>query len=171
MKQPLFIVLLSLAGLASVPALAEHEQHRHGPVDVAAAPAAATATEKAPAQNQAMADLATKDALDADDPKEAANGMDDMKSGGKSCKKCKKGMGGGGQVWDGAGGHQHGDDDAGKGGKGGMGMMGKKGMGGKFDTEALEAHVRQLEKRIDLIQSMLEMMVERRGGAGEASHH
>ncbi len=168
MKQPLFIVLLALAGLVSAPALAEHEQHRHGPDDAAAAPAV---TEKVPAQNQAMADMDTKETMDANDPKEAANGMDDMKSGGKSCKKCKKGMGGGGQGGNDAGGHQHGDDDAGKGGKGGVGMMGKKGMGGKSDVEALEAHVRQLEKRIDLIQSMLEMMAERRGGAGEASHH
>lgn len=161
MKQSLSIILLALAGLAGTPALADHEQYRHGQDD-AATPAI---TEPAPARDQDMAATADND------------GMDDMKSGGKSCKKCKKGMGGGGDAE--APGHDHGADDAtgkgGKGGKGGMGMMGMKGMkgmAGKSDTEALEARVRQLEKRLDLMQTMLEMMAERRaGGAGGGGHH
>ena len=144
MKQSLSIILLALASLAGTPALADHAQHRHGQGD--AAPAI---TEPAPARNQDMAAMAGKD------------GIDDMKSGGKSCKQCKKGMGGGGDAE--APDSDHGGDEAaGKGCKGGMGMMmGMKGMGGKADAEALESRVRQLEKRLDLMQAMLEMMGQR----------
>ncbi len=147
MKQPLAALLLGLSSLAAVPALAEPEQHRHGQEAAAAAQA-----DKAPAP-KADHDMA---------------GMDDMKSGGKPCKK---GMGGGD-----AANHDHDSDAAagkgGKGGKGGMGMMGKKGgmggMGGKSDGDAMEARVHQLEKRLDLMQHMLEMLIERRAAGAPA---
>ena len=145
MMRSLKIILLTLASLAGAPALAEPEQHRHG--QEAASPAV-TDKGAAPDQDHDMAEMDAKD------------GMDNLKAGGKSCKKCKMGMGG-------AGGHDHGasgmegGEGAGKGGKGGMGRMG---MGGCAGAENLEFRIRQLEKRLDLMQSMLEVLVERRGG-------
>lgn len=82
-------------------------------------------------------------------------GVDDMKSGGKSCKKCKQGKSGGG------GGHDHGAAGSGTDAAG--------------DIDALRQHVRQLEKRLDLMQTLLETLAGqgRQGarGGGHAGHH
>jgi len=70
---------------------------------------------------------------------------EDMKSGGKSCKKCKQGKSGGGGGHDhGSGGHDHGAEGHGAEGAG--------------DIDALRQHVRQLEKRLDLMQILLETL-------------
>lgn len=78
------------------------------------------------------------------------DGLDDMKAGGKSCKKCKKGKEG----------HDHGAS-------GDADMGGGKCLGGKPDP--VEARLRQLEKRVDLMQTLLEMMAEKQGG-GAGGH-
>lgn len=108
MKQLLSIVSLALAGLFVQPALADHEQHQHGD-------GAARTAEQADSDSAKGHDMAA---------------MDDMKGGGKSCKKCKKGM------------------------------------AGDTEVQVLEDRVRQLEKRVDLMQTMLEMLAERPGGSG-----
>lgn len=113
LTRSLKIILLTLALLAGAPALAEPEQHRHG--QETASPAMADKG-AAPGHDHDMAG------------RDAKGGMDNLKAGGKSCKKCRMGM------------------------------------GGHADTENLEFRVGQLEKRQDLMQSMLEALVERRGG-------
>ncbi len=133
------IAALAFAGLAASPAWAEHEGHQHGQ-DKAAAPAAA---------------------------KEAAGkAPDDMKSGGKSCKKCKPGKSGKAA---GGGGHDHGGHDHG-------GAEDARAQAADGDVEALNERVRQLEKRLDVMQTLLEVLAERRNRAGErgggrAGHH
>jgi len=87
---------------------------------------------------------------------------DDMKSDGKSCKKHKQAKSGGGGGHDhGSGGHDHGA--AGSGGE------------AAGDIDALRQHVRQLEKRLDLMQILLETLAGqgRQGarGGGHAGHH
>ncbi|MEW5787832.1 MAG: hypothetical protein AB1899_08250 [Pseudomonadota bacterium] len=113
MGRTLPIFALALASLFTQPALAESTGHQHGQ-EAAGAPRA-----------------------------DAPDALDDMKSGGKSCKKCKKG-----------GGHDHG------------GATGDQDDGG---DGALAERVRQLEKRLDLMQTMLEMLAERRGGGGSGA--
>lgn len=111
---PKTLIAMGLACLIWQPAMAAHEGHQHGQ-EAAVEQSASQAT--------------------------APEAMDDMKSGGKSCKKCKKGMSGGQDP-------------------------------GDAETAALESKVRQLEKRLDLVQTMLEMMADRRCSAGSpASHH
>jgi hypothetical protein len=127
MKHSAACSLLALASLIGMPVLADQEQHRHGQDD--AAPAAAV-TLKQPAQ---------------------AAAMDDMKSGGKSGKKCNMGKGGGGGHDHGAaagGGHDHG--------------AGPKADGGRDD--ALEARLRQMEKRLDAMQTTLDLLAGQRDG-------
>jgi len=136
MKASTLIAALSLAGFAAVPAWAEHEGHRHGQSD--AAPVAKVAGGK---------------------------GLEDMKSGGKSCKKCKQGKSGGGHDHGGGGGgggHDHGAADEAHDSHAGA------------EVEALRERVKQLEKRLDVMQTLLQVLVdrgrpaERGGGRG---HH
>ncbi|KAF0101865.1 MAG: hypothetical protein FD187_16 [bacterium] len=135
MKAHRLITLLVFASFFLSPAWAEHEGHQHGQSE-AAAPAAAKQAD--------------------------GKGVDDMKSGGKSCKKCKQGKSGGGGGHDhGSGGHDHGAAGSGTDAAG--------------DIDALRQHVRQLEKRLDLMQTLLETLAGqgRQGarGGGHAGHH
>lgn len=137
MKSNRLIALLALAGFSAgfslSPAWAQHEGHQHGQSE-----AVSTAQEAGDASGKATDKLVPKD----------------LKAGGKTCKKCGKGMGGGG------GGHDHGatrtdDDQAATG----------------AEVEALRARVHQLEKRLDLMQTLVEMMSDRARKGGQTSHH
>ena len=131
MKSNSLIGLLALAGFSLSPAWAQHEGHQHGQ------------SEATPASREAGE--ASGKAADKPTP-------NDLKAGGKTCKKCGKSMGGGG--------HDHGaartdDDHAATG----------------AEVEALRARVHQLEKRLDLMQTLVEMLSDRARKGGQASHH
>lgn len=148
MKTPTLIALLALAGLSVTPAWAAHEEHQHGQ-------SAAAAPSPAP---QGVADKAAPE---------------DMKAGGKSCKKCKQGKGGG------SGGHDHGAAKADGGHDHGAAKAEAAHDHGAGDGEVrdLRARIDQLEKRLDLMQTLLEVLAGRdgkggRGGqGGHAGHH
>lgn len=137
MKTPTLIALLALAGLSVTPAWAAHEEHQHGQ-------SAAAAPSPAP---QGVADKAAPE---------------DMKAGGKSCKKCKQGKGGG------SGGHDHGAAKA---------EAAHDHGAGDGEVRDLRARIDQLEKRLDLMQTLLEVLAGRDGKAGRggqgghAGHH
>jgi len=137
MKTPTLIALLALAGLSMTPAWAAHEEHQHGQ-------SAAAAPSPAP---QGVADKAAPE---------------DMKAGGKSCKKCKQGKGGG------SGGHDHGAAKA---------EAAHDHGAGDGEVRDLRARIDQLEKRLDLMQTLLEVLAGRDGKAGRggqgghAGHH
>jgi len=95
----------------------------------------------------------------------AGKAPEDMKSGDKSCKKCKQGKQGKAA---GGGGHDHGSHDQG-------GAEDVRAQAADVDVEALNERVRQLEKRLDVMQTLLEVLADRnrsgeRGG-GRAGHH
>lgn len=184
---PIFRTLLICLGLALSPALwADHEGHRHGQeaggkldnLSAAAQPSCCPSEGKpAPAAGgqPAPARLA-----DADTPRPAAGEPCPKPDGGpaiasaasdkpcaspsaerKSCKQhegCCCRMHGGDRRCDQGGGCRH----------GGEGHCRK----GDPDEPDLRAHIHQLERRLDMMQSVLESLLERpEGGRGMGGHH
>jgi hypothetical protein len=84
---------------------------------------------------------------------------DDLKAGGQSCGKCKQGKAGSS-----GGGHDHGAAAADAGHRHGA-------AGAEAGIDALRERVEQLEKRLDLMQTLLEVMAERVRKGGHAGHH
>lgn len=132
MKAHGLITMLVLAGFAVFPAWADHEGHQHGQGEAAAT---------VPAGKEAGGKAA----------------LDDLKTGGKACKKCKKGKGG-----DVGGGHDHGAAKS---------DGGHDHDGADSDVQALRERVEQLEKRLDLMQTLIEVMAERGRKGGSGGHH